>query len=69
MTQLQLQSDMQHSVFHCTDYVCEDYKSTEVPGKSPDCDLNLGRVCSLIIRALDNREHWDKVKKEKPARN
>lgn len=35
----------------------DDYKSGELPGKSPVCDLNLGEVCSLIIRELDKREH------------
>ncbi len=62
---------MQHSDFHCTDYVWNDYKSGELPGKSPVCDLNLDKVCSLIIREQDKGEHWDKVKKKKgkAARN
>lgn len=55
---------MQHSDFHCIDHVCNDYKGDELPGKSPVCDLNLGKVCSLIIRELDKGEHWDKVKEK-----
>lgn len=45
--------------------MCNDQTTDGLPGKSPVCDLNLGKVCSLIIWELDRGEHWDKVKKKK----
>ena len=44
--------------------MCNDQTTDELPGKSPVCDLILGKVCSLIIWELDREEHWDKVKKK-----
>lgn len=35
-------------------------KSEELPGKSCFCDLNLGKLCSLILRKLEKGEHLDK---------
>lgn len=58
------ESDMQHGDFHYTDYVWKNRRSEELPGRSPVCDLNLGKVCSLIIRELGKGEHWDKVRKK-----
>lgn len=41
------------------------YWLSDLPGRSPVCDFNLDKVCSLIIRKQSKGERWNKCKIKK----